>query len=169
MAFQYAYTLDGGDSPNVKDLPLDTLGNYGTGGQKKGDLVLQSSGLLRRVGTAGGAGVGVLEAGEFTGLVAQGQPYAATNTAQIASVVDTTRYPNGMGKVRSDKACVYKVPVYQGGATQTATNAHLSNSYAIQTNGTTGDQSVDLNVTATPSVKILDRTADGKFVFVTLV
>lgn len=168
MAFIYAYSLGAGSTLTVKDLPLDTAANFPVVQQKKGTLVNQTAGLLRRVGAAGGTAIGVMEGTEFVGLVAQGQPYAATNTSFTSEAIDTGKNPNGLGKVRLDKAAVYKVPVYTGGATDVATNAHIGNSYAINLDGN-GDQQVDLNVTATPSVKVVDRTLDGTFVFVTLV
>jgi hypothetical protein len=167
MAFQFAYSLDGNHANIIKDFPVDTLANYGTGGQKKGDLVNQVSGLVRRMGAASGTALGVLEGGEFIGLVAQGQPYAASKAGFTDSATNVALYPNGVGKVRIDKSSVYKVPVYTGGATDFATNAHIGGSYAI--NVVSGDQQVDLNVTATPSVKIIERSADGTFVFVTLI
>lgn len=167
MAFQFVYNLQGDGNNVVKDFPMDTLANFPLADQKKGTLVNQVSGLLRKVGAAGGAGIGVFEGGEFTGLVAQGQPYAAVNSSFTAEATNTGKNPNGVGKVRIDKNSVYKVPVYQTGAVVTATNAHLGGSYAL--NLSSGDQQVDLNVTATPSVKVLDRSVDGKFVFVTLI
>lgn len=165
MAFVFAYSLDGNYANIIKDMPLDTAANFPVADQKKGTLVNQVSGLVRKMGAASGTAVGVLEGGEFTGLA--GAPYAATNSSFTAEHVATNKYPNGVGKVRQDKSSVYRVPVFQGGATQTATNAHIGNVYAI--NLTAGDQCVDLNVTATPSVKVVDRTPDGKTLFVTLV
>jgi hypothetical protein len=172
MAFVFAYSLDGDNSNSINDLPLDTLANYktsGTNGVTKGDLVFQSSGLLRRNGVTTGAGIGVIEGTEFTGLVAAGQPYAATNSSFTASAIDTTAYPNGVGKVRMDKSSVvYKVPVYQTGAVVTATNANLGGSYALGIDAA-GDQQVDLNTTTTPAVKVIGLSKDGKSVFVQLV
>jgi hypothetical protein len=172
MAFTFAYTLDGSTTSVVKDMPLDTVANYktgaGTGDAKRGDLVFTSSGQLRRSIATTGTAYGVLEGQEFLGLVAQGQPYAATNSSYTAEAVASTKYPNGVGKVRIDKAAVYKVPVNQGGATQTATNANINVSYAIILDAA-GDQKVDLNTTTTPAVKVIDYTKDGKSVFVTLV
>lgn len=173
MAFQFAYSLDSNPTPVIKDLPLDTATNYktsaGTNGVTKGDLVFYSSGLLRRsIATTGSATVaGVLEGGEFTGLVAQGQPYAATKAGFMDSATDTTRYPNGVGKVALDKAAVYRVKVSTAGAVDVATNAHIGQSYTIALDAA-GDQTVDLNVQTTPCVKVVDRSADGTVVFVTL-
>ena len=167
MAFQFAYSLDGDGANVVKDYALDTAGTYGTGGMKKGDLVYLNLGLVRKVqaATAANSSIGVVEGGEFTGLVAQGQPYAAVNSSFIASAINTTKNPNGVTKVRADKtAAVYKVPVK---TTQTATNANIGVAYGIYLDAN-NDQSVDLTVTATAQCKVLDYTPDGKYVFVTL-
>lgn len=171
MAFQFAYSLNGDGANVVKDYSLDTAGNYGAGGVKKQDLVFLSGGLLRKVqaATATGTALGVLEGGEFTGLVAQGQPYAATNSSFNASATNTTKNPNGIGKVRLDKsAAVYKVPVRQAGAVVTATNDHIGSNYNIILDAN-NDQQVDLNLQTAAHVRVVDYTPDGKFVFVTLV
>jgi uncharacterized membrane protein len=167
MAFQFAYTLDGEAASPVKDFALDTAGNYGTGGVKKGDLVFLSGGLVRKVqaATVANSGLGVIEGQEFVGLVAPGQPYAATNTSFTAQAINTTKNPNGVGKVRADKtSVVYKVPVKSG---QTAATANVGTAYGIALDGN-NDQSVDLTVTATAQAKVIDYTTDGKFVYVTL-
>lgn len=168
MAFQHAYSLAGDSTTVVKDYPLDTTANYGTGGVKKGDLVFLSSGKLRKVlaATATGTSLGVLEGQEFLGLVAQGQPFAATNASFTADATNATKNPNGVGKVRPDKAiAVYKVPVKSG---QSALPANIGMSYNIFVDAN-GDQQADLSLVTVPHVKIVDYTPDGKFVFVTLV
>lgn len=167
MAFQFAYDLTGDGTSVVKDFPLDTAGNYGTGGAKKGDLVYQNAGLLRKAGaaTASGTSLGVLEGQEFLGLIAQGQPYAAVNSSFTASAINTTKNPNGVGKVRNNKATsVFKAPVKSG---QTAANANLSVAYGLFVDAN-NDQQVDLTNTTATLVKVLDFTPDGKYVFVTL-
>jgi uncharacterized membrane protein len=167
MAFQFAYTLDGEAASPVKDFALDSAANYGTGGVKKGDLVFLSGGLVRKVqaATVANSGLGVIEGQEFVGLVAPGQPYAATNTSFTAQAINTTKNPNGVGKVRADKSSVvYKVPVKSG---QTAATANVGTAYGIALDGN-NDQSVDLTVTATAQAKVIDYTTDGKFVYVTL-
>jgi hypothetical protein len=167
MAFQFAYTLDGEAASPVKDFALDTAGNYGTGGVKKGDLVFLSGGLVRKVqaATVANSGLGVIEGQEFLGLVAPGQPYAATNTSFTAQAINTTKNPNGVGKVRADKSSVvYKVPVKSG---QTAATVNVGVGYGIALDGN-NDQSIDLTVTATAQAKVIDYTTDGKFVYVTL-
>jgi hypothetical protein len=167
MAFQFAYTLDGEAASPVKDFALDTAGNYGTGGVKKGDLVFLSGGLVRKVqaATVANSGLGVIEGQEFLGLVASGQPYAATNTSFTAQAINTTKNPNGVGKVRADKSSVvYKVPVKSG---QTAATVNVGVGYGIALDGN-NDQSIDLTVTATAQAKVIDYTTDGKFVYVTL-
>lgn len=173
MAFVYAYSLDGDSVSSINDMPLDTAANYktnaGTNGITKGDLVFQSSGLLRRAIATTGAALGVLEGTEFVGLVASGQPYAATNASQTASAINTTLFPNGVGKVRMDKAvAVYKVPVSQAGTTKTAANANLGTSYSIALD-TVGDQTVDLDTTTNACVKVIGIADAGKSVYVTLV
>jgi uncharacterized membrane protein len=168
MAFQFAYTLDGEAASPVKDFALDSAANYGTGGVKKGDLVFLSGGLVRKVqaATVANSGLGVIEGQEFVGLVAPGQPYAATNTSFTAQAINTTKNPNGVGKVRADKSSVvYKVPVKSG---QTAATANVGTAYGIALDGN-NDQSVDLTVTATAQAKVIDYTTDGKFVYVTLI
>jgi uncharacterized membrane protein len=167
MAFQFAYTLDGEAASPVKDFALDSAANYGTGGVKKGDLVFLSGGLVRKVqaATVANSGLGVIEGQEFVGLVAPGQPYAATNTSFTSQAINTTKNPNGVGKVRADKSSVvYKVPVKSG---QTAATANVGTAYGIALDGN-NDQSVDLTVTATAQAKVIDYTTDGKFVYVTL-
>jgi hypothetical protein len=168
MAFQFAYTLDGEAASPVKDFALDTPANYGTGGVKKGDLVFLSGGLVRKVqaATVANSGLGVIEGQEFLGLVASGQPYAATNTSFTSQAINTTKNPNGVGKVRADKSSVvYKVPVKSG---QTAATVNVGTAYGISLDGN-NDQSLDLTVTATAQAKVIDYSTDGKFVFVTLV
>lgn len=167
MAFQFAYDLTGDGTSIVKDFSLDTLANYGTGGAKKGDLVYLNAGLVRKAtaATASGTSLGILEGQEFLGLVAQGQPYAATNSSFIASAIDTTKNPNGVGKVRNNKATsVFKAPLKAG---QTATNANVGTAYGIFVDGN-NDQQVDTTNTTATLVKVLDYTPDGKYVFVTL-
>jgi hypothetical protein len=168
MAFQFAYSLNGDGTGVVKDYPLDTVGNYGTGGAKKGDLVFLSAGKLRRVlaATPTGTALGNLEGQEFLGLVAQGQPFAAVNSSFTADAINTTKNPNGVGKVRPDKtAAVYKVPVKAG---QTAAPSNIGIAYNIFVDAN-NDQQADLSLTTVPHVKIVDYTTDGKFVFVTIV
>lgn len=168
MAFQFAYKMDGQSVGVVKDFLLDTLTNYqngtGTNGVKKGDLVILNNGLVRRAASTSTAAIGVVEGTEFTGLVAQGQPYAATNSSFTAEAIDTTKYPNGVVKVRYHADAVYRVPVKSG---QTATNANIGNLYGIATDAS-GDQTVDLTNTTNTLVRIVEISKDGKTVFVTL-
>lgn len=168
MAFEFAYTTDGTSVGIVKDFPLDTLENYkngtGTNGVKKGDLVVLNNGLVRRADAKATAALGVVEGTEFTGLVAQGQPYAATNSSFTAEAIDKTKYPNGVVKVRYHANAVYRVPVKAG---QTATNANIGNLYGIATDAS-GNQTVDLTSTTNTVVKVIDVSKDGKTVFVTL-
>jgi hypothetical protein len=59
---------------------------------------------------------------------------------------------------------VYRVAVNTG---QTATNANLGLSYAIAIDAA-GNQTVDILTATTPAVKVIERSADGKKLFVTL-
>lgn len=156
MAFEYLYSLDGTIAPVVNDFALDTLSNYqnttGTNGVKRGDLVFidATSGLIKR--SKAGAGVlatGVLEGQEFMGLVAAGQPYAATQASFTAEAINVTKNPNGVGKVNIDKMTVYKVP-----ASAAVTAAHLGKVYGIL-NAASGDQSVNLADTTNTCVKVI--------------
>lgn len=167
MAFQFAYALNGDGTGVVKDYPLDTVGNYGAT-PKKGDLVFLSAGKLRKVvaATPSGSAIGNLEGQEFLGLVAQGQPYAATNSSFIANATDATKNPNGVGKVRQDKtASVYKV---NAKAATTIGAANIGVAYGIAVDGN-GDQSIDTANTTTTHVRVIDYTPDGLYAFVTLV
>jgi hypothetical protein len=168
MAFEVAYSLKGEVLAPAKDFPLDTVANYGTGGAKKGDLVINNGGNLRRavIASTVASVVGVLVGKEFMGLVAQGQEYAATNASITASALGNA---NGTGKVILDKSVVYRVPVAQAGAIQTATAAHRNATFAIAV--VNNDQQIDLNNTAgsTQLVKVVDIAPNGKSVFVTLV
>jgi hypothetical protein len=167
--FEYAYSLDGDAANTVMDAALDTLVNYknavGTNGPTKGDLVFYAAGLLKRTtNVASPKTSGVLEGTEFTGLVAQGQPYAATNASFNTLATNTTLYPNGIGKIRRDPTVVYRVPLT---AAQTATNANVGVSYGIAQSAT-GDQTVDLTQVTNLLVKVEGFTPDGKKVYVTI-
>lgn len=160
MAFEFMYTLANTTAPNVNDLPLDTLTNYqnttGTNGVKRGDLVFidATSGLVKR--SKAGAGIlatGVLEGSEFMGLVGAGQPYAATQASFTAEALNTTKFPNGVGKVNVDKTSVYRVP-----SSAAVTPAHIGKVYGIL-NGGTGDQTVNLADTTNTAVKVIGGAA----------
>lgn len=159
MAFEVAYSLQSNVISPAKDIPL-----HGTSTPKKGELVKLVTGLAQKTATAGGTSDGVMVGKEFMGLVAQGQEYAAPNAALTNVNISNA---NGTGKVILDKNIVYRVPVYQGGAKDAPVAADRNSTFAINT--VSGDQQVDLNVTTTPSVKVIDWTPDGKFVFVTLI
>jgi hypothetical protein len=169
MAFVFAYTLQGDGADVVTDKPLDTATNYknavGTNGVTKGDLVHLASGLLVRSKnvTTPPKAYGVLEGTEFVGLAAGGT-YAAVNSSFNANSINTTRNPNGVGKVRHDPNAVYKVPLKAG---QTATNAMVGVSYGISQDAA-GDQTVDTTQTVNVLVKVEDYSADLLSVFVTL-
>lgn len=165
--FEFAYSLDGNNAVPVVDLALDTAANYktaGTNGVTKGDLVFLNAGLLRRTNDAvTPKASGVLEGTEFVGLVAQGQPYAATNASLTASAIGA-QFPNGVGKVRRDISAVYRVALVTG---QTATNANIGASYGIAVDAA-GNQVVDLTEATNLLVKVEGISKDGKKVFVTI-
>jgi hypothetical protein len=166
MAFQFAYALDGEASSIIKDFPLDTTANYGTGGMLKGDLVILNAGLLRKATatTTSGTSLGVTEGKEFTGI-SQGGDYAATNSSFTAKVTDTTNFPNGVGKVRIDKSSViFRVPVKSG---QTLSNANRGVSYGIFVDAN-NDQQLDTTNTTATLCKVIDFAPDGKTAFVQL-
>lgn len=174
MAFEYAYSLDASAVSNIKDFPLDTTGTASTGFNigftgltggatayypRKGDLVFLNAGLLRKsYNLVSPKANGVIEGFEFTGL-GQGptgsQPfdYSAKNASFTADVTSTTKYANGLAKVRVETDSVYRVPLKAG---QTATVAMIGGSYGIFTDTITGDQTVDNTQTVNVVVKIVD-------------
>jgi hypothetical protein len=176
MALEFARTLDGSDGMQIQDFALDTWAvaaagyNQGITGNsaapKKGDLVYLSAGKLRRCADAAGQEpIGIIEGFEFVGL---GGPATATNpvdnsavnAAFTASVTDTTRYPNGVAKVRTANNAVYRIPVVT-----TAGLANVGIAYGI-TVAATGDQSLDLTETTNTVVKVVDYSKDGKTAYV---
>lgn len=142
---EFAYSLDGGLV--VKDFEIDS--SYTA--PKRGDfVVLNASGkIVKTVALTGTAITGVLEGQEFTGLVAQGQPYAATNTYPLADAAKRS-----IVKVRIGKEAVYRVPVG---------NATAANIGAVV--GFTSAGAVDTAATAKP-LKVLD--VQGAYAFVTV-
>lgn len=98
---EFAYSLDGGLV--IKDIELDA----GYASPKRGDFVaINASGKVAKlVGGTGTTVSGVLEGQEFTGLVAQGQPYAATNSFPFADA-----QKKAIAKVRLGKGAVYRIP-----------------------------------------------------------
>lgn len=180
MAFTFAYSLDGDEINVIQDLPLDTAANYnsgaGTNGPTRGDLVYYSAGLLRRniATTANGASVGVLEGIEFVGLVNTGagmgagnMPYYATNASFTASAINTTAFPNGVAKVRTNKSDnIFRLPLKSG--LTAMTNANRGVSYGIALSAT-GDQTLDTGNTTNLAVKVVDISTDGLTAYVLLV
>lgn len=101
MAFQYAYDLSD-ESVVVKDFIADS----GFTGGKRGDVVvLNASGNVAAAGNNPTTVLGVYEGGEFKGLVASGQPYAATTVTQ------NNLSQNTYAKVRVSPTAVYRVPL----------------------------------------------------------
>lgn len=165
MAFQMAYSLDGSGVSSIQDFPLDTLANYqsgaGTNGYKKGDLVsLNAGGKIYRTKAADVKAIGVIEGFEFTGLVAQGQPYAATRASWNDSAQDTTKYPNGVVKVRVETDTVYRIP-YTGGTPVIGT------AYAIVLDAA-GDQKLNVASVVNPLVKVVDVDTATTMAYVTM-
>ena len=168
MGFSFAYAL-GSVTSEVRDYPLDTLTNYqngvGTNGPTQGDLVFLEAGKLQRtVNETGAKGIGVLEGVEFLGLIAQGQPYAATDASITADAIDKTKNPNGVGKVRIYENVVFSVPVKDG---QTAATANIGVAYGISQDAE-GEQILDLTNTTNTIAKVVDFSKDGKTAFVTI-
>lgn len=181
MALEFAYSLDGSSVSNVKDFPLDAGGTassgYNTGISgltgtnpyfpKKGDLVYLNAGLLRKsYNVASPKASGIIEGFEYTGIgqaasATNPNNYAAANASNTSSVTNTTKYPNGIAKVRIESDSVYRIPVNAG----TAGNANVGNSYNVVLD-TTGDQKIDLTLSTNPVFKVVDYSPDGKTAFV---
>lgn len=155
---EFAYSLDGGIGI-VKDFALSA--GYNATVAKKGELVYVDSatGYPVKVVAASTKCTGALEGVEFTGLVAQGQPYAATNASKTASV---TGAANGIGKVRIGREAVYRVPV-KSGATLTVANIGTTAGVLVDGNGV---QTIDTAAVGKP-LTIVDISPDGKTAFVT--
>lgn len=166
MAFSFAYSLDGSAVSNVKDFALDTVANYqagsGTNGYKRGDLVaLSAAGKITRANAASTKAIGVVEGFEFTGLVAQGQPYAAVRSSFNDSAQDTTKYPNGVVKVRVESDSVFRLPI-----SGTASSVIIGQAYAIILDAA-GDQKLNQASQANPLVKVIDVDVANAWAFVT--
>jgi hypothetical protein len=165
---EFAYSLNSEQAGVIKDFPLDTLANYktaGTNGVTKGDAVQLVSGLVRRAAAAASPkAFGVVEGIEFTGL-AQGGTYAATNASQTASVNDTTKYANGVVKVRVDSDSVYRIALNSG----TLAPANIGTAYDLVLDAA-GDQKLALT-TVNAQAKVIDYTTKNgvQYAFVTLV
>lgn len=101
MGFVYAYDLSD-ETVIVKDFIADAA--FTTG--KRGDIVvLNASGNVVAAGNNPTTVLGVYEGGNFQGLVASGQPYAATTVTQ------NTLSQNNISKVRVSPTAVYRVPL----------------------------------------------------------
>lgn len=171
MAFVFAYNEEGGAASDVVvDVPLDTVANYknsvGTNSYTQGDAVTMASGLLKRSKdvTTPPAIYGVLEGIEFLGLSQDSTLYPVSQASFNAASINTTLFPNGVGKVRVSTAAVYKVAVKSG---QTAAVANRNVKYGLSQDAA-GDQTVDLTNTTNAQVTVKDFTPDGKFVYVKL-
>lgn len=109
MAFTFAYDLSD-ESMTVKDYVLSS----GYTPAKGDNIVLNASGQLVAPAANAATILGVFEGGAFQGLVASGQPYAATTVTQ------NEESTNNYGKVRVAQATtVWKVPLKSGAAAPT--------------------------------------------------
>lgn len=158
QSFEFAYSLDGSAVATIKDFPLAAAATYksgaGTNDATRGDLVALSAGTLVRAIATTSKAIGVLEGLEFTGLVAQGQPYAATNVATTSKIVGDARFVNGIGKIRIEGDSVYRTSPKSG---QTAAQSMVGTAYAIFLDAA-GNQTIDTSVAnpATSQVKVVD-------------
>jgi hypothetical protein len=107
MAFVYAYSLSD-EEVVIKDFPL-------AAGQTpaRGDLViLNGSGQVTASGNNPTTVLGCFESQNFQGLVASGQPFAATTVTQNSQSTTTA-------KVRVSPTAVYRVPLKTAAAAPT--------------------------------------------------
>jgi hypothetical protein len=167
MALQMAYSLDGSGISSIQDFALQTVALYqagaGTNGYKKGDLVaLDATGKIIRVNAGSTKAIGVVEGFEFLGLVAQGQPYAATRASFNDSAQDTTKYPNGVVKVRVETDTVYRVPI-----SGTASSVIAGTAYAIILDAA-GDQKLNQASVVNPLLKVVDVDVPNAIAYVTM-
>jgi hypothetical protein len=167
MAFSFAYSLDGSGVSSIQDFALQTTTLYkasaGTNDYKRGDLVaLDATGKLVRANAASTKAIGILEGQEFLGLVAQGQPYAAARSSFNDSAQDTTKYPNGVGKVRVESDSVYRVPI-----SGTAASVIVGAAYNIILDAA-GDQKLNQALQTVPLVKVVDVDVANAIAYVTM-
>jgi hypothetical protein len=164
MAFEFAYSLDGGAVSTIKDFPLDTVGVSSSGYNvgiantikpRKGDCVFINAGKLRKqYDVVTPKAVGVVEGFEFLGLADVGSTYAATNSSFTFGGIDTVKYPNGVAKVRIETDSVYRVSPKSG---QTVTAGLIGNSYNIFVDtANNNDQSIDITLSTNSVVKVVD-------------
>lgn len=107
MAFTYAYSTTDEDIV-VKDFALAAGASVA-----KGDVVvLNGSGQVAASGNNPTSVLGVLVDLSFTGLVASGQPYAATT-------VTNNSQNSTLAKVRISPTAVYRVPLKSGATAPT--------------------------------------------------
>jgi hypothetical protein len=167
MAFSFAYSLDGSGISSIQDFALNTVALYqsgsGTNGYKKGDLVaLDATGKVIRANAASTKAIGVVEGFEFLGLVASGQPYAATRASFNDSSQDTTKYPNGVVKVRVETDTVYRLPI-----SGTASSVIVGAAYNIILDAA-GDQKLNQALQTVPLVKVVDVDVPNAIAYVTM-
>lgn len=176
MAFEFAYALDGSSVSTVKDFPLDTVGTSSAGYNvgianttkpRRGDCVFLVAGKMRKqYDVATPKPVGVIEGFEFTGLADTGL-YAATNASITADAVNTTKFPNGVAKVRVESDSVYRISPKTG---QTVTAAMIGGSYNIFVDtANNNDQQIDTTLSTNACVKVVDVDLAKNKLFVMMV
>lgn len=106
MAFSFAYDLSD-EALVIKDFILSS----GYTPARGDNVVLNASGQLVAPAANATTVLGVYMGGSFQGLVAAGQPYAATTVTQNDESVNT------YGKVMSAPTAVWRVPLKSGAAT----------------------------------------------------
>lgn len=149
---EFAYSTDGGMGI-VKDYLASA--SYSAAIAKKGEFVdLDASGFPRKASGTTTLITGIVEAIEFTGLVAQGQPHAATNASRTAQASGAA---NGVLKVRLGKEVVYRLP--RGNATAT----HIGLAVGLDANHAVATAAVG------KPLRIVDVNVEEGFAFVTLI
>lgn len=100
MAFTYAYNLNGVSPVVIKDFAI--AAGYTP---KRGDLVyLDGTGKLNATAVNTASALGVISDSSFVGIIASGQPYAASTITGVAGGDGTKK-----GKVMLDASAVYRV------------------------------------------------------------
>lgn len=133
MSFVFAYNLNGDSSVNIKDYPIAS--GYTP---KRGDLVyLDGTGALNACAVNTATALGVVSDTNFTGLIASGQPYAASTVTGVVGGNGAKK-----GKVYLDASIVYRVPVKSGSGTPIAGTKYavavVSNDYQLDVANTAG-------------------------------
>lgn len=173
MAFEFAYSLDGSAISSIADMPLDTIGTSSSGYNagiantvkpQKGDCVFLSGGKIRKqYDVAAPKALGVIEGFEFLGLANNGD-FAATNSSFTSGATDTTKYPNGIAKIRIEGDSVYRVSPKSG---QTVATSNIGNGYNIFVDtANNNNQLIDITLSTNPVVKVVDVDLKNNKLFV---